>query len=346
MTDLWPNSYLHTLNPFVIRFTETFGIRWYGLAYLAGFLFGYWFIAWLAKRQLTILPYELASDFIFTVALGTVIGGRLGYCIFYAPELFARFTSAPPFWGVLAIHQGGMASHGGIFGIICACLWFGRKHKLSALALFDLTTIGGAIGIFFGRLANFVNGELVGRVAPAGYSWAVKFPEDVFLWPRAEPARLKTLSVVVQELGVSQEKWDTIANTRAVEPYLGRIIDATQNGNVAVQNAIRPLLDGRYPSQLFEAGLEGMLIFCTLMLIWRNPRKPGVIAGWFLVIYPLVRIVGEQFRMPDPQIGFQALGLTRGQWLSVVMLLITSCCLVIWSKRPVEKIGGWGKKMV
>ena len=274
MTDLWPNAYLHTLNPFALKFTDTFGIRWYGLAYLAGFLCSYLFIAWLGRRKLTPLPHELASDFVFTVAIGTVIGGRLGYCIFYAPELFSRITSSPPYWGVLAINEGGMASHGGIFGIICACLFYARRHRLSALALFDLCTVGGALGIFFGRLANFVNGELVGRVAPAGYHWAVKFPQDILLWPHSEPARIATLTPVFPLVGISNDYFEHLQRTGVVESALYRTVEAVQAGNLAVQEALRPLLDGRYPSQLFEAGLEGLFLFCAVMLIWRVPQKP------------------------------------------------------------------------
>jgi len=122
MNNFSPDAYLHTLNPFAIHISGNFGIRWYGLAYLAGFLIGYYIILFLAKRGLSPLKPESVGDFVFTTALGAVIGGRLGYCILYSPELFTKITSSIPYWGVLAINEGGMASHGGIAGVIVACM--------------------------------------------------------------------------------------------------------------------------------------------------------------------------------------------------------------------------------
>jgi phosphatidylglycerol:prolipoprotein diacylglycerol transferase len=349
--DTAPAAWLHNLNPFAIRFSETFGIRWYGLSYLAGFFVGYLVILFLARRGRSQLLPAQVSDFIFTVALGTVIGGRLGYCLFYGPDLFLRFTSSPPFWGVLAINEGGMASHGGIVGVILACLFFARKHHISVLHCCDLCALTGPIGVCFGRIANFVNGELVGRLAPPGLSWAVKFPQDILVWPSHEPERLRFLEPVVNQVGVTSDQWQQwLGKLRldgsawdSVQNTLGSIVTAVQNHNQGVMTALRPLLSARYPSQLIEAGLEGILVGSLLFLIWRKPRKPGTITGCFFVIYSVVRILGEQFRMPDIQIGYQLFGLTRGQWLSIALLLIGLICLAYWSTRKTEKLGGWVK---
>jgi phosphatidylglycerol---prolipoprotein diacylglyceryl transferase len=346
--DLWPNAFLHTLNPFAIRFTETFGIRWYGLAYLAGFLCGYWFILRLARRGKTQLPESLASDFVFCVALGTVIGGRLGYCFLYSPELITKFTASFPFWGVLAINEGGMASHGGILGIIIACILFGRKHSVKPLALFDLTTIGGAIGIFFGRIANFINGELFGRVAPPNFQFAVKFPQEILVWPYTEPEKLSALAPAVNALGMKEDRWNQLVEQATVRgnpsnimaDTLQQLVDEVQRGNLIVRANIAPVLSGRHPSQLYEGLLEGLLILVSLLWIWRKPRSPGVIGAAFLVIYPVVRIIGEQFRVPDLQIGFQWLGLTRGQWLSVIMLIASAIFLRYCLKQSANKQEG------
>lgn len=132
-------AYVHHIDPFLFKFSDGFGIRWYGLSYLAGFYIAYLIISWMGRRLLSPLSPALASDFVFTAALGTVIGGRLGYCVFYAPNLLTQFTTTPPFWGVLAINQGGMASHGGIIGIIVACIYFGKKHGIAIPHLLDLT---------------------------------------------------------------------------------------------------------------------------------------------------------------------------------------------------------------
>jgi len=346
MQDLWPTAFVHDLNPFLIRFSESFGIRWYGLSYLLGFYLGYRFILWLANRRLTALAPEQVSDFVFTVALGTILGGRLGYCLFYSPSMFTSFSSTPPFWGVLAINQGGMASHGGIVGIILACIWFARSRGLPILQLLDLNTIGGTLGIFFGRIANFVNSELVGREAPPALPWAVKFPKDILLWPTEEPARLTSLAPAVEHVGVPAARWSELVSApflhrEEVHSVLLRIVDHTESGDKFLTRLIAPALTGRHPSQLYAALLEGALLFVVLFLVWAKPQKPGIIAALFLTLYPMVRILGERFRMPDPGIGFQLWGLTRGQWLSVVMVLVATAFLAWVVRRPGDKIGGW-----
>ena len=338
--------YVHDLNPFALQFTESFGIRWYGLAYLAGFYAAFLIISWMGKRGLSPLPPALASDFVFTAAMGTIIGGRLGYCLFYSQDLLTQFSSSPPFWGVFAINRGGMASHGGIIGIVCACIYFGKKHKITPPHLFDLTTLGGSIGIFFGRLANFVNGELVGRPTSSDIPWAVKFPQDILLW---DSGQLRNLYDTVAALGVNRNSWqawtnDALWNLSAknnIEQTLSAIISAIQNGNHAVRDAISGVLVARHPSQIYEALGEGVFLFLALLWIWRLPRKPGVITGWFFTLYALVRIMSEQFRMPDPQIGFQIFGLTRGQILSILMFVIGIVCLYVWSRINTSPLGGW-----
>lgn len=340
--------YLHDIDPFALQITETFGIRWYGLAYLAGFLCGYLLIRWMARKQLSSLPVSLAGDFVFSVALGTIIGGRLGYCIFYRPELLIEFTSEVPFWGVLAVHKGGMASHGGMLGIVLTCIWYGRKHQLTSQHLIDLTTLGGAIGIFFGRIANFINGELVGRVASSAALWPVKFPQDILLWPGYEPQRLSTLSEVVTKIGFSAEEWTRLLlrgpYSIQVERILQKIIEHVQQGDSSVVTALAPLLDPRHPSQLYAALLEGILVLLLLLWSWRKPRIPGVITAQFFALYSFGRILVEQFRAPDAHLGYQMLGLTRGQWLSVGLLVFAGL-IYWWAKRSkLAPTGGWSKR--
>lgn len=344
--------FLNTFDPFALQITESFGIRWYGLAYLAGFFASYVLIAALARRGLTPLTAEKAGDFIFAVAIGTIAGGRLGYCLFYSPELLWHFTSSPPFWGLLAINEGGMASHGGMIGILLACLYFAWRRKLSSLHLADLIAATCGIGIFLGRMANFVNGELVGRPCRTAYAWCVKFPQDILLWPSLEPERLAALGKAASETGVSSSSWTQLmsgfqtqsSTWSALEKILQRIIEACWSGNLLVQRALEPLLTLRHPSQVYEALLEGLVLTIVLWWIWRKPRKPGVVSGCFLVLYALLRIAGEQFRMPDPQIGYQLFGLTRGQWLSMALLVFGGAFLVACQRRKAEPLGGWRTK--
>jgi len=343
--------YVHTLNPFAIRFTETFGIRWYGLAYLTGFFAAYQIILCLAKRDLILLKAAQAGDFIFAGALGTIIGGRLGYCLLYSPDLFTNFSSHFPFWGVLAINQGGMASHGGILGILIACIVWGKKHNIDPLHLADLTTLGGPIGIFFGRIANFVNGELVGRPCETLHAWCVKFPQDILLWPGKEPQHLSQIAPLASNFGISQSEWNNLITRSSYEPgawesmreLLEKILGSVQAGNQETISKLAPYLEARHPSQLYEAGLEGLLLFLIMFLAWKKPRKPGVICGIFFCAYSAVRILGEQFRMPDAQIGYQLWGLTRGQWLSFGLLAFGIAVIFAVSSRKTNLVGGWGK---
>lgn len=345
------SSYVHSLNPFAIQFTENFGIRWYGLAYLCGFIAGYYIIRFMARRGPSPLNVELSGDLVFTVALGTIIGGRLGYCLFYNPSLFTDFRNSFPFWGALAVNEGGMASHGGIIGIAVACYIFARQHNLPTLHLMDLTTLGGAIGIFFGRIANFVNGELVGRIVESPVAWAVKFPQDIWNWAYTEPTRLKTLAPVASKLGITEATWldlvsrmhsDSAASS-TVNNMLQRIISAVQSHSLEVTTPLTPLLDARHPSQIYEALLEGLLVFSCLIIFWRKPRKPGAVTALFFIIYAVVRIIGEQFRLPDAQIGFQLLGLTRGQWLSFGLLGLGVLLAAFVSRQKSEFLCGWYK---
>ncbi len=347
--------YLHSLDPFAIQFTETFGIRWYGLAYLSGFVSGYLAILWMVRRGRSAIAEKDLADFVTYTAVGVLAGGRLGYCLFYAPDLFVSFDSHFPYWGVLKVNEGGMASHGGIIGVMLVCWLYGRWHKVPFLHAIDLTVFGGSVGFFFGRIANFINGELYGRAAPEGLSWAVKFPQEMLLWPRQEFAKLKDLGSVFDQMGsmknalgeriqVNAEIWQNWLTNYArdgsarqnVYDGIEAIIHSVQQGHMEVANALAPFVTPRYPSQLIQALFEGLLVFLALLWIWRKPLKPGVIGGWFGVLYCTARIAGEHFRLPDAHIGFQLLGLTRGQWISIGFLAFSIAYLVISARRKTD----------
>jgi phosphatidylglycerol:prolipoprotein diacylglycerol transferase len=297
------------------------------------------------------MPARLVSDFVTYCAIGILAGGRLGYVLFYSRDLIFKFKSEAPYWGVLAVNEGGMASHGGVIGALIAAGFFARKYKINSLHLFDLLAITGPIGIFFGRIANFINGELVGRPAPADFALGVKFPSDILLWPSQEPGKLHSLAETVEPLGISKEQWfDWVGKFRLdpasrdrIQETLYNIVDAIQNGQVAVKEAIAPHLIMRHPSQLYAAAGEGLLLFLILAAIWYRPRKPGIIGAWFVVIYSVIRISDEYFRMPDAHIGYELFDLTRGQWLSIAMFFIGIVLVLIWGRRSTLPISGWGK---
>jgi phosphatidylglycerol:prolipoprotein diacylglycerol transferase len=239
-----------------------------------------------------------------------------------------------------------------MLGLVAACLIFSRIHRLNTLHLFDWVAMCGPIGIFFGRIANFINGELVGRASDPNFPLGIKFPSDIFLWPSQEPEKMRQLSTVVEKLGLNKENWLTLVEQSktqftaqvSIHDTLNQIVAAIQEGNAAVTDALSPLLVLRHPSQLYAALGEGLLLFILLALIWYKPRKPGVIGSLFLVFYSIIRIVDEQFRMPDVQIGFDSLGLTRGQVLSGVMFLFGFMLFLFWSRRLAQPLGGWGRQ--
>jgi phosphatidylglycerol:prolipoprotein diacylglycerol transferase len=342
MLTVLAESYLHRLDPFAIQFTENFGLRWYGLAYAVGFLIAWLFIRWMARSGRSPLTVQEAGDLMFYAIVGVLVGGRLGHVIFYGADGVPfkplwTFTEQFPYWDVLAIHRGGMASHGGMIGVILACLVFARRHKVTALHLVDLGGLTCTAGFFFGRLANFVNGELWGKALPASMQddppwWSVKYPEEIFLWDPtvpAEAARLEKLEQLYPLLG-------------GESTFLENVVHAVKAGNEQVIEFLRPLLTAYYPSQIFQAATDGLLVAAILALIWLKPRKPGVIGCWYLIIYGALRIVTEVFRQPDQGVALLA-GLSRGQVLSVLMVLAGIVLLWVCARRDVEPMAGFGK---
>jgi phosphatidylglycerol:prolipoprotein diacylglycerol transferase len=232
-------------------------IRWYALAYIASLLIGWW-----AVRRLAALPPAVASraqvdDFLTWATLGVVIGGRLGYVLFYQP---GRFLAAP--WEIPYVWQGGMSFHGGMLGVAVAIIWFCRRQHIPILGFADRIAVMAPLGLGLGRIANFINGELWGRPAPDWLPWAMVFPN-------AGPLP-------------------------------------------------------RHPSQLYQAGMEGLLLLIVMLVLVRLPavrERFGMLTGVFLTGYGLARIVGEFFRQPDAFLGFLYAGATMGQLLSVPMVV-------------------------
>ncbi len=169
--------YVHNLDPFIFRIWGDVGPRWYGMAYVLAFLFGFLLLRWLSKRGYLDLPPAAVGDFVTWVALfGVMVGGRIGYVFFYKPEMLQDPLS------ILRVWQGGMSSHGGILGIVVFSFIYARRHKLSWTNLGDGLVVVAPIGLFLGRCANFINGELYGRAAQV--AWAVQFPKELFENPR------------------------------------------------------------------------------------------------------------------------------------------------------------------
>jgi phosphatidylglycerol:prolipoprotein diacylglycerol transferase len=253
----------HSFSPFVpfLRFSENIGVRWYGLAYVLGFVGGAWLIQRAAKAGRSQLAADKTWDLIVVLVAGVMIGGRFGSFVFYHPEDLIHDPLS-----FFRVWEGGMASHGGFIGLAVAIGWYARSQRLPFLHLADVVVSAGPLGLLFGRIANFINGELWGKIADV--PWAVIFPLSA---PPGQPFDL-----------------------------------------------IQP----RHPSQLYEAALEGALLLAYVQWrFWRSEiarRKPGHLAGEFLIGYGIVRIICEQFREPDAGL---ILGLSRGAFYSIFMVI-------------------------
>ena len=311
--------YLHNLDPFIFHVTETFGPRWYGMAYVMAFVCGYALLSWLSKRGYADLPQAKAGDFITWAALfGVMVGGRLGYVFFYKPQMLADPLSIVKIW------EGGMSSHGGIIGLVLFTLYYSRKHRISWTNLGDNLCVVAPIGLFFGRCANFINGELYGR--PSQVAWAVQFPKELL-----EPENAAQADRV---LALAQPITPGVSSIEGV-------VAAAQN-NPQLEQILRSVLTPRHPSQIYEGLVEGVLLFLILWIVRTKTRQPnGVITGLFLSCYAIFRIVVENFREPDaPLIGM----FTRGQFFSFFLIVLGFAFIVAARMRPVYPIKlGWGK---
>jgi phosphatidylglycerol:prolipoprotein diacylglycerol transferase len=241
-----------------------FDLRWYSLAYLAGIFIGYWYLLKLLKEPGAPLARRHADDLVFYAALGIILGGRLGYVLFYNLGEYLKHPVE-----ILKLWDGGMSFHGGVIGTSLGIFYFAHKQKLNWLRIHDYVACCVPFGLFFGRLANFINQELWG--APTTVAWAIRFQE-------------------YNEFG---------------------------------QRALGP---PRHPSQLYEAVLEGIVLFAILaFMFWKTKSRyePGKLVGTFLFFYGLFRFGVEFIREPDQQlIRFaQATHLHMGQWLSLPMIL-------------------------
>lgn len=326
-------SYVHDLSPFALDLGGGFGIRWYGLSYLAGIVAAWLIIGWLARTGRSLLRPEQVGDFMIWMVVGVVLGGRLGYVFFYSPDLLWKFSGTLPFWGVLEINKGGMASHGGILGVFLACLLYGLKHRIDPWHLYDCVGFCAPIGLGLGRVANFINGELPGRPIPALQQadppvWSVKYPNDILAadFPNGTQVdAAATLIAIPADAGPMQIR--------------AAIRDAVYQGRADVSEAIAPYLTAFYPSQLFQAATDGIALFTILAIVWMRPRRPGIVGGWFLIAYGALRIVSEQFRAQyQTEWGVSSIWPAAG--LSAVMIL-GGTLIVLWcSNRKVPKVGG------
>ena len=302
-------TYVHNLDPVALPVYGNLALRWYGLAYLMGFVAGFYLLRNLARRDLWVLKPEQTGDFIAAAALfGVFLGGRLGYIFFYhlPREGWGELASDPLM--VLRVWEGGMASHGGILGLVVFTWFYAKKHKVTWTGLGDGLCVVAPLGLFFGRAANFINGELYGRIAQ-GVPWAMKFP----------------LSLAEQPTSVQENAWQKcievdpeLVNAKSLDELI-----AAARDNPQLSQTLGEFLPTRHPSQIYESLLEGALLFAILWWVrTRFPKAPdGLLTGLFFSLYAIFRIIGEQFREPDAaMVGM----LSKGQFFSLFMFLFAA----------------------
>lgn len=295
------------IDPVLLDLPGPLDVRWYGLMYVVGFVAAFGAIRHLARRGELQVHERAIADLLGTLALGVLLGGRLGYLLFYG---LTEVRTDPA--KVLRVWEGGMSFHGGLLGVGLAGAWYARRHAVSVRQLFDALALATPFGLFAVRIANFINGELYGRVTSAHVPWAVRFPTD--------PLALTHLQAAGLPLRAREQ----------------RILDAYDTG---AWDAVRPLVPLRHPSQLYEALGEGVLLALVLWfaLWWRRARSgshgprrrlDGTFTGLFLTSYGAARSLIEAFRQPDAQfrgpgdpLGTVLGPLTMGQLLSGAMIV-------------------------
>jgi phosphatidylglycerol---prolipoprotein diacylglyceryl transferase len=243
-----------------------FAIRWYALSYITGILIGWWHVRRIAAQPPQAATATEIDDLVVWCTFGIVLGGRLGYVLFYQPSHYLFYPAE-----IVELWHGGMSFHGGALGVILAIAFFAWRRGLSFLRIGDAVVCAVPIGLFFGRIANFVNGELFGR--PTDLPWGMVFP----------------------------------------------------NGGAAP----------RHPSQLYEAGLEGVILFLVLFLLRHlgYRERPGFLGGAFLAGYAVARFIAEFFRQPDPFMGYLFFGSTEGQLLSIPLAMV-GAWLMLRARAP------------
>jgi phosphatidylglycerol---prolipoprotein diacylglyceryl transferase len=230
--------------------------HWYGFMYALSFLLGYFYLRY--SRHAKHLSQNERDTFLIYIILGIVLGGRIGYILFYNLVYYISYPQK-----IIAVWEGGMSFHGGLLGSALAIILFSRKYKKKFLELGDIVCGFAPVGLFFAKIGNFINAELYGRIAK---SFCIYFPTD--------PANC------------------------------------------------------RYPSQLLESFLEGTVLFAIVYFVGKKTKKTGIVSAVFLLFYGIFRIIAEQFREPDPQIGFLFGTITEGQLLSSMMVIAGAILLI------------------
>lgn len=273
-------------------------VHWYGLTYLLAFAAAFG-LAWYRSTKRDDWTSDMVSDLIFYGALGVILGGRVGYVLFYQ---FGELLQNPAY--LFRVWEGGMSFHGGFLGVMLSTWLFARKYKKTPFQVFDFVVPIVPTGLLFGRLGNYINGELWGRISDGSYNWLMYFPQA----KRSDMTLLQS-NPALQELMLEV------------------------NGQYLLP---------RHPSQLYQALTEGVLLFLLVWWYSAKPRPRMAVSGLFMSGYGCSRFMTEFFRQPDIDQGFILLGwVTKGQILSAPMIVIGIILMVYAYKRDIYD---WGRQ--
>lgn len=271
-------------------------LHWYGLMYLLAFAFAYGF-AWYRAKQRANWDTDMVADLVFYGAMGVILGGRIGYVLFYQ---FDELLKNPMY--LFKVWEGGMSFHGGFIGVGLAMWYFAHKYKKNVFSVLDFIIPCVPTGLLFGRIGNFINGELWGRVSNGGYNWLMAFPQA---W-KADAALIQQ-NPMLQSLAIDYNGY--------------------------------PLLP-RHPSQLYQAFTEGVILFILCWWFSSKPRPRMAVTGLFVMGYGLARFTTEFFRQPDEGYALFMGWMSKGQLLSLPMVIIGAIFLILAYKN---KVYDWGK---
>ena len=277
-------TYLHQIDPIAFSIGPV-AVHWYGIMYLLGFGAAWWLgNRRIAAGRLPGVNADAFSDLLFYAMIGVVLGGRIGYMLFYTPGAFLDNPAL-----LFRVWEGGMSFHGGLVGVLIASLWWSRKHKLHFFDTMDFVAPLVPLGLGFGRLGNFIGAELWGKTTDG--SWGVVFPHSL-------PAELAQLS---------PEALRTLHASGALDAY------------------------ARHPSQLYQAALEGLVLFVVLWWVSRKPRGRYLVSGLFALLYGVFRFAVEFVRMPDNGVYLAWGWFTKGQLLSIPLIVLG--VYLVWRSR-------------
>jgi phosphatidylglycerol:prolipoprotein diacylglycerol transferase len=288
-------------------------IRWYALAYIVSLVIGWRYCLMLADSAPRLVARRDVDDFLVWATLGVVLGGRIGFVLFYNLPYYIDHPMQ-----MFELWHGGMSFHGGALGVTLGIILFARSRQLSVFGLSDIVIEAVPIGLFFGRIANFINDELWGRATTMW--WGMQFPTELLTDPQKAAA--------------------AVEGAVKIDPRLtsAEAVITAYRDNPQIQTLLAQILTPRHPSQLYEAACEGLLLFLLLLFAeHRGARQfPGFATGIFLAGYAVARMSGELFRQPDAQLGFLfyigGFGVTMGEVLSVPVL-IAGALIIAWARR-------------